>query len=110
MTTLEVLKAAKALLQCGWTQGVGARTSAGVAVGSHNPLATRFCALGALARTTPSHAHYCTVRNVLEQHLPPGTPGVMSYNDVPTTTYADILALFDRAIRHAKGAILEEVL
>jgi hypothetical protein len=30
--------------------------------------------------------------------LPPGWSSVEAYNDAPTTTHADILALFDRAI------------
>ena len=54
-----------------------------------------YCALGAMDKIGPESGCYLALRSA----LPSEEPGfVAAYNDLPTTTHADILALFDRAI------------
>jgi hypothetical protein len=67
------------------------------------------CALGALAlcevgpnpRWSAPHIH--DARAALMSALRPGGRTVTSFNDAPSTTHADILALFDRAIASVEG-------
>lgn len=61
--------------------------------------ATKFCTLGAVFKA----AHILSSNELasiefLSRALPGNEPHVANYNDSLTTTHADILALFDRAI------------
>lgn len=59
----------------------------------------RMCAMDTLL--SPRHSYstgLLEMRDTLVRHLPSGFTMVATYNDHPATTYADILALFDRAI------------
>lgn len=66
-----------------------------------------FCAMTALGvPCEPDSKRFDAARDALIAQLPEGFEGnpqfpVVSYNDSDTTTHADILALFDRAIKAA---------
>lgn len=51
----------------------------------------RCCAFGAAWSSSPA-------LRALREALPEGNRSIAGYNDAPTTTHADIMALFDRAI------------
>jgi hypothetical protein len=61
----------------------------------------RCCAIRALELATCrllGWPAFYRARQALRRALPEGFSSVIAYNDAPTTTHADILALFDRAI------------
>ncbi len=60
----------------------------------------KMCALGALCCAVPESdvEGYISAKNALREALPAGEISVPTFNDKPTTTHADVLALFDRAI------------
>jgi hypothetical protein len=62
----------------------------------------RCCAIGALE--VLGEAAFKRARQALRHALPEGFLSVVAYNDHPTTTHADILALFDRAIEAEERA------
>jgi hypothetical protein len=99
MTSPDQLRAAKALIDTPekWTQGHYARDRAGYPAGPRSHLACRFCILGAFIRSAGTEVPAYG----LSDFIPKDTPAdrsVSSYNDHPSTTHADIMALFDRAI------------
>jgi hypothetical protein len=47
--------------------------------------------------------HVRAVAEALVSALPPDQTSVVVFNDAPTTTHADILALYDRAIASVEG-------
>lgn len=56
-----------------------------------------FCAMGAGLETRNDEVLFA-----LQHHLPnPAWDTIPGFNDAPTTTHADIMALFDRAIAAA---------
>ena len=73
----------------------------------YSPGTTCWCAVGAVEAATgyaviePNTA--LAVR-ALERVMPRREGSVPSFNDAPTTTHADILALFDRAIAAEEAA------
>lgn len=108
--TIRNLTAARALIEKGWYQGNWASTQEGshngFGVGLRDDRATCYCALGAVGQVCTQYgvsdllnwSNKPEVR-ALRDALPEGTiVGVDGYNDLETTTKADILALFDRAI------------
>ncbi len=73
-----------------------------------------WCGYGAMDISATGHVSRCAVMTVatitqpderqlrcldaLKEHLPAGFDSIADFNDEPSTTHADILALFDRAI------------
>ena len=53
-----------------------------------------FCTLGALGTISPAGLHFQAVYDA----LPDGEVFISHFNDAPTTTHSDIMALFQRAI------------
>lgn len=86
-TTLEVLREARELLSdpAKWTKR-----------GEHGP---RYCTVSAVTEVSGGRADDRATR-ALYDALPSRWAGqyVHSFNDDPSTTHADVLALFDRAI------------
>lgn len=99
MTTLEILRAARALIaQPGrWCQGSYARYRDGRSVSAMGPLADSFCALGGCRRVSggacmsiePEHALTETARSM-------GRASAHHLND--TTDLPTVLAMFDATI------------
>jgi len=85
---IRILREARAIVAEGWCKGVAEDGQ-----GNH-------CALGALALAAPRERVIKTIIPILNKALPKsfsfGT--IACYNDSLSTTQADILALFDRAI------------
>lgn len=102
MTPLQLLKKARALLAKpkAWIQGSEARTANGTSVCATTRGAIRFCALGALYKAEGVNpmdsgdrdvARWALRRAVKNDHL-------VSWNDAPRRTHAQILKGFDKAI------------
>jgi hypothetical protein len=120
----ELLARARALIERPerWTQGAMARGAGGEAVAATSPRACRWCAYGALWHASWQLEHeaggaYGRVCRRAEQHatmalahaVPPDMDpdarprdyeAVVEYNDTVTTTHADILALYERALAY----------
>lgn len=80
-----------------WTKGAIARNVHGDPVASRSADAVCWCALGAGLHVAG------LILRVPDNALPLDTEArtIESYNDLPSTTHADILAVFDRAISAA---------
>lgn len=98
MTTLEVLRAARALVDTPekWTQGVYATDSDGNTVPPEDDDAVCFCLSGALWHADPDGpwGAYEAVGVAVRRN-------VIAFNDDEATTHADVLAGLDRAIAEA---------
>lgn len=101
MKTLDVLKAAKQLISTPerWTAGSYARDKSGVPVLSVSTKAACWCAIGACAAVEPD------VLTGAFEALKSVVPGnsISKFNDHPSTTHADVMAAFDRAIAKLEG-------
>src|SRR6266853_5063736 len=73
-----------------------------VPVWSGSEDATCFCALGAIVRLLGSATYGSPVEDALDSAVPGGFACASDFNDAPTTTHADVLALYDRAIEAAQ--------
>jgi hypothetical protein len=96
-----ILRAARAKIEreeC-WTCGKYAKDARGDKIGTKNPEAVCWCALGALMSQGVTHDR---AAEILDPHVPPDYPGVLGYNDY-VATHTDILALFTRAIEAAEA-------
>ena len=102
MTTLEILKAARELLSVPerWTKRVSARATDGKSCPIDSPNATCWCIVGALGKITDyALPDECT--DVLREGLP---GSLVSFNDAPERTHAEVLARFDEAIARLEGS------
>ncbi len=102
MTPKEVLIAARGLIDTPgkWTKGSSARRADGAQVTPFVADACTFCASGAIMRATTdgTNEDYSTAVSALRKHIPIERWGVACYNDDASTTHADMLKLFDKAI------------
>lgn len=104
-TTKETLAAARRLIEAPeyWTKGHHARDRFGTGVDSTSSRAVCWCALGACERADPRN-NGSAAKRALVLALEVVEPrdrvpaSVAEFNDSETTTHADVLALFDRAI------------
>ncbi len=95
-TLAEDLRAAKALIDTPekWHQG-WYRNGKGA-----------FCALGACREVTHGKGGDASpAATALKEALPDKWPTVVIFNDAADTTHADIMALFDRAIKHLEARV-----
>ena len=112
----------KIILESSWTKGGYATDIKGNAVDTTDASAACFCAFGAIEVVSAKPHQMIATRQISEEpeykFLDEATVAVYSdydfekygesaagYNDAPTTTHADILALFDAAIVLAKAAV-----
>lgn len=104
MSPAEQLRAAKALIDTPekWTQGCAARDADGLSSGVCSG-AVCWCAWGALAKFGNPFVSPGLI-NLMDGAVPDDSKSFITYNDLPTTTYADVMALFDRAIDAAEKA------
>lgn len=113
MTALEILRAARAKVEQGWTQGARAATDGREEVSPLSPFATCFCSLGAIdavcrldfAFMVDEYARnaYAQLRRAAcgDEGTWPG--GLSNWNDTPGRTKAEVLDAFDRAIAAAEA-------
>ncbi len=106
MELLEGLKKARAVLtEIGWAQGYYAYDARGTACEGFDRDACKFCAVGALQRAVGPGELLMLAHDALEESIPlPGYCSVAQYNDDPSTTLVDVLALYDRAIVKLEAA------
>lgn len=89
-----------AILTQGWCQHDYAQTAEGDWTLSDSPTAVRWSLAGALnesLRELQLSIHYSQVMQVLREQLPPPHRDPEDWQDLPTTTLADVLALVERA-------------
>lgn len=98
MTPLEELKAARTLLSdpLRWTKSESARDLAGRRVSAGALDAVCWCAEGALQKFTGWDLMRSVAYSLLVGACSRAT--VWSFNDLPSTSHADVLALYDDAI------------
>lgn len=110
MSTLDILVGARALIASpeNWTQGRLAETADGKFVFPKEPIAARFCALGATVHVRGGHLNLDVLAR-LDAEVPAefcglsrDTEKVSLFND--THSHAEVLALFDRAIAAERAA------
>ncbi len=103
MTSIkEDLIKAREKIEKGWCQGVNARDAQGEPTLAEYSGAVQFCVMGALIAVC---GHYCPVHlslfcRTLQGRDHPWT--VNAYNDHPSRTQEEVLALFDKAIALAE--------
>lgn len=109
MTTLEVLKAARATIEQGWAINAMARDAAGIEVDEDSETAVCWCANGALALATPPgpcgrtgdefYVPFKAAQDSLKRAIGIAERASLAeWNDRPGRTQADVLAAFDKAI------------
>jgi hypothetical protein len=98
MGTVEVLKAAKALIsdEVRWTKGGNARDKDGAHVSAKSKNAVCWCMGGALLVIRSNRSSEKLLRQVCGG-------SIARFNDAPATTHADVMAAFDRAIALAEA-------
>ena len=114
MTTIEILKAARQVIEKPehWTQGQYARTAENAGVSYSNPRAFCFCSQGAILKASHDQSLKGTAEfsynkddlvpeideaiTRLDQFCVGG--GIEQFNDAPGRTHAEVLAKFDEAI------------
>ncbi len=104
MTPLDVLKGARELLsdEKRWTKGALARDKDGHETGiAVDPDAVCWCAYGAIEHCNKEGYGAEIAMNRVVRGL--GWPSIGAFNDADSTTHADVLALFDRAIASLEG-------
>lgn len=94
------LIAARALIDTPekWTRHTYARNEHGLDVNENSNSAVCFCIMGALNKATGDQAGALPLTQHLAVNLPTKFDRIPAFNDDPTTTHADVLALFDRTI------------
>lgn len=102
-TVLEALRGGRERILRGWTKGDYARDAAGTNVAADDPTATCWCAVGAVDAAAGDANVAFLAGNVLATGLqgPWARLCVTTFNDAPTTTRDDVVALFDHAIAEA---------
>jgi hypothetical protein len=91
------LREARALIERGWTQKVGARDSGGTPVWGGEKAAVSWCAVGAICTVGAKMAPFRQANNLN------GWGGISVWNDAPERTQAEVLAAFDKAIELAEA-------
>jgi hypothetical protein len=98
MTTLEILKGARAKVAQGWCQHAYALNSLGVSVGVKDEDACRWCPAGAVIALGDFDENQNAYDALLAAAEWPGAPMVTEWNDQKGRTQAEVLAAFDKAI------------
>lgn len=93
-SVVDALIEARGLIEIGWIKGWARRVVNGGAC---------YCALGAIGETDTTLDDYRGALDFVYAALPVGYTSIARFNDYHTTTKADVLALYDRAIKAAKA-------
>jgi hypothetical protein len=103
MTPVDVLKAARAKIEQGWTQGAFALDRERGVVPVNSPAAVCWCSLGAIKFA--DHDLYSDSYFAAEKILgrASGNANIIPWNDAPGRTQAEVLEVFDHAIALAES-------
>lgn len=105
MKTVTILKRARAKIVKGWCQGHSAIDSRGNLCLAETSAAVSWCAVGAIFAVSKNDWKYEeAARDVLEKALGKGQSEIANWNDEPKRTKKQVLALYDKAIRHLEKA------
>lgn len=103
-TALQILIAARKLIarRGGWVKGTYAKTASGKTTDILSPDAAAFCSIGAIMKVGMGgpgsmYPHACNHLAVAS-----GIFDIPAFNDKPATTKRQVLAAFDKAIKHAR--------
>lgn len=94
MSPVEVLRAARAKIEQGWTQRAIARDASGLACDAGEDFACAWCLAGAVNSTGATHAERVEAYMALSDHCS-GANSIETWNDATGRTQAEVL---DRAI------------
>ena len=97
---VKTLKKAKKLLKSGWTKLASARNKYGNPVSIDCKNAVRFCASGAVLRSTQDEATQNRIYGLFDILL---RESIVAYNDRYHVSKNDILDVFDKAIKNASS-------
>lgn len=103
---MNVLVEGRGRVEKGWTKGAYARDATGVSVNERSPKAVAWCASGAIRsviRNDVAHAARLALESVVDYQG--SWAPLVGFNDDEATTQADVLALYDRAIRSARSEV-----
>lgn len=105
MTTLEVLTAARAKIEKGWSKGGSALLSDGRPTLVSDEEAEFFCMTGAIHAVTcePREARSALKALRWVCNAGPRAGALETYNDAPATKKEDVVSAYDRAIIHMQG-------
>lgn len=105
ITSADVLKRMRAILQKGWTKGYYARGKSGRIVEPDSKAAVRYCLTGARLRATIDlkceHVIENRVRRLIIECLPQRNVNVEAFNDALGTKKSDVMAVVNCAIQKA---------
>lgn len=101
MTTLQVLRKARALIKKGWTQGAFARRKNGHTTEDDSAAAVKFCVRGAINRVA-RFGEWQVASKCLQDALDDPWRSLVEFNDAKGRKRAEVVALFDRAIKACK--------
>lgn len=99
-TPKTILRQARALVAKGWTQDRYAADKWRHEVDFDSPSACRFCASGAIRRVSIG-SPVTQAYDLMDRAAGPDHAGFVAFNDYPGRTKAEVLAMFDRAIKAA---------
>lgn len=97
MTTKEVLIAARAKIAKPeqWTQGYYAKDAAGIEANPFSTEAACYCVLGVLHASAVGGFSFSNAVDAIRDQI---DCAISTWNDNPSRTHAEVLAVFDRAI------------
>lgn len=98
MNIKEILIAARAKIERpeNWTKGVFARDPQGRDVAPTSKTAVCWCTIGAITATGVGYDDEALASNYLRREIDTHDKSIWKFND--TSTHAEVLAMFDRAI------------
>ncbi len=108
MTTLDILKAARAKIAQGWCRKWFSQDENGNATEANSDQACKWCALGAIYAIIPANVSALDAAMVLRSCLPNGEQSISIFNDAQGSAYP-ILELYDLAIAKEKARMTESV-
>ena len=96
---------AQEMVANGWCKGSGGAFDDGTACSHIHPMATKFCMLGANAKSGGDDYSVITAINeVIRKHIPPEML-ISDFNDAKATTLEDVLEVYEMTLIQLKGEI-----
>lgn len=103
MSTVEILKEARAKIAKGWTRGWFAADSHNRPCEPRNPDACRWCSMGAIYACATQNESGIDAAMAIRASLPDGTYSIAVWNDAQGSAFP-VLELFDKTIARLENA------